>query len=95
VTGARNHDLVLFARIAGFRRELCDDLLYPRHGERRLFEAYNKSLNLLPVSELPWHRFTWKRAEGRRVTLARSRRATSTRAKASRPSTDIGASPRH
>lgn len=67
MTGARNHDLVLFARIAGFRRELCDDLLYPRHGERRLFEAYNKSLNLLPVSELPWHRFTWKRAEGRRA----------------------------
>ncbi len=65
VTGARNHELVLFARIANFRRELCNDLLYPKHSKRRLFEAYNKSLNLLPVGELPWHRFAWKRAQGR------------------------------
>jgi uncharacterized protein len=52
----RNHDLVLQARIAGYRRELTDELLY---GRRLLFEAYNKSLNLLPTRELPYYRITW------------------------------------
>ena len=56
----RNHDLVLHARIAGYRREITDDLLY---GRRLLFEAYNKSLNLLPTRELPWYRVAWDRAE--------------------------------
>ena len=55
----RNHDLVLHARIAGYRRQWTDDLLYR---ERRLFEAYNKGLSILPTSELPWHRLTWDRA---------------------------------
>jgi hypothetical protein len=55
VTG-RNHDLVLAARIAGYRREWTDALLY---GERKLFEAYNKGLSLLPAAELPWYRVTW------------------------------------
>src|SRR4029077_11781361 len=41
VTG-RNHDLVLAARIAGYRRTWTDDLLY---GSRRLYEAYNKGLS--------------------------------------------------
>jgi uncharacterized protein YcaQ len=58
----RNHDLVLHARIAGYRRELTDDLLYR---ERHLFEAYNKSLNILPTAELPWYRATWDRASRR------------------------------
>lgn len=53
----RNHDLVLQARIAGYRRELADDLLY---GSRRLFETYNKGLNLLPVEELPYYRISWQ-----------------------------------
>jgi uncharacterized protein YcaQ len=57
VTG-RNHDLVLAARIEGYRRSWTDDLLYQN---RQLFEAYNKGLSLLPVSELPWHRWTWDR----------------------------------
>ena len=52
----RNHDLVLAARIAGYRRELTDQLLY---GRRQLFEAYNKSLNLLPTRELPYYRIAW------------------------------------
>jgi len=55
VTG-RNHDLVLAARIAGYRRAWTDDLLYR---DRRLFEAYNKGLSLLPTSELPWYRVSW------------------------------------
>ena len=55
VTG-RNHDLVLAARIAGYERAWTDTLLYE---ERRLFEAYNKGLSLLPISELPWYRVTW------------------------------------
>jgi uncharacterized protein YcaQ len=53
----RNHDLVLQARIAGYRREVTDELLY---GRRLLFEAYNKSLNLLPTRELPYYRITWQ-----------------------------------
>lgn len=55
----RNHDLVLLARIAGYRRQWTDALLYE---ERRLFEAYNKGLSILPTDELPWHRITWDRA---------------------------------
>ncbi len=53
----RNHDLVLQARVAGYRRELTDELLY---GRRLLFEAYNKALNLLPTRELPYYRITWQ-----------------------------------
>jgi uncharacterized protein YcaQ len=59
----RNHDLVLQARIAGYRRELADELLY---GRRLLFEAYNKALCLLPTRELPYYRITWQDgADGR------------------------------
>ena len=36
VPGARNHDLVLHARIAGYRREWCDTWLYG--ADRRLIE---------------------------------------------------------
>jgi len=54
----RNHDLVLLSRIAGYRREWTDALLYE---ERALYETYNKGLSLLPTSELPWYRLTWDR----------------------------------
>jgi len=53
----RNHDLVLQARISGYRRDLTDELLY---GRRLLFESYNKSLNLLPTRELPYYRIAWE-----------------------------------
>jgi uncharacterized protein YcaQ len=52
----RNHDLVLLARIAGYRREWTDALLYE---ERWLYEAYNKGLSLLPIAELPYYRVGW------------------------------------
>ena len=52
----RNHDLVLLARIDGYRREHTDELLYV---ERRLYETYNKGLSLVPTAELPWYRVTW------------------------------------
>jgi uncharacterized protein YcaQ len=58
VTG-RNHDLVLHARIDGYRRQWTDALLYER---RALFEAYNKMLSILPTAELPWYRIAWDRA---------------------------------
>ena len=58
VTG-RNHDLVLAARIGAYRRAWTDALLYE---ERRLFEAYNKGLSLLPTGELPWYRIGWDRS---------------------------------
>jgi len=65
----RNHDLVLQARIGGYRRELTDELLYSR---RLLFEAYNKALNLLPTSELPYYRITWQNSmDGRAGELIR------------------------
>ena len=54
----RNHDLVLLARVAGYRRDWTDALLYD---ERALFETYNKGLSLLPTKELPFHRWTWDR----------------------------------
>ncbi len=61
VPGARNHDLVLHARIAGYRREWCDRWLYGPPADRRLIELYNKSLNILPMAELPHLRFAWER----------------------------------
>ena len=60
----RNHDLVLAARIDGYRRELTDELLY---GRRLLFEAYNKALNLLPTRELPYYRISWDRSAAGRA----------------------------
>jgi hypothetical protein len=57
VTG-RNHDLVLAARIAGYRREWTDKLLYE---DRWIYETYNKGLSLVPTAELPWYRVTWDR----------------------------------
>ena len=55
VTG-RNHDLVLAARIAGYRRTWTDEHLY---GSRTLYETYNKGLSIVPKAELPWYRITW------------------------------------
>ncbi|HEY1907398.1 MAG TPA: crosslink repair DNA glycosylase YcaQ family protein, partial [Myxococcaceae bacterium] len=59
VTGARNDDLVLAARIRNYRRGWMERWLYGAPEERHLFEAYNKSLNILPVEELPVHRVDW------------------------------------
>jgi uncharacterized protein len=60
VPGARNHDLTLHARIGGYRREWCERRwLYGP--DRRLIELYNKSLNILPMHELPHYRVTWQR----------------------------------
>lgn len=59
VPGARNHDLVLHARIAGYRREWCDQWLYG--ADRRLIEIYNKGLNILPLAQLPHYRLSWDR----------------------------------
>ena len=59
VPGARSHDLVLHNRISDYRREWCDGWLYGR--DRRLIELYNKSLNILPISELPFYRLAWSR----------------------------------
>jgi uncharacterized protein YcaQ len=60
VPGARNHDLVLHSRIAGYRRGWAEDWLYG--ADRRLIELYNKSLNILPMHELPHYRVSWQRA---------------------------------
>jgi uncharacterized protein YcaQ len=59
VPGARNHDLVLHARVAGYERKWCEAWLYGP--DRRLIELYNKSLNLLPLHELPHYRISWHR----------------------------------
>lgn len=59
VPGARNHDLVLHARIGGYRRGWCEAWLYGP--DRRLIELYNKSLNILPMHELPHYRISWQR----------------------------------
>lgn len=59
VPGARNHDLVLHARIGGYQRGWCEQWLYGP--DRRLIEIYNKSLNMVPMQELPHYRITWHR----------------------------------
>jgi uncharacterized protein YcaQ len=58
----RNHDLVLLARIEGYRREWTDALLYQ---ERALYETYNKGLSLVPTAELPYYRIAWDRSSQR------------------------------
>lgn len=58
----RNHDLVLLSRIAGYRREWTDDLLYR---DRVLYETYNKMLSLVPTAELPLYRLTWDHVRAR------------------------------
>lgn len=63
--GARNHDLVLHARISGYKRGWCEKYLYATKNQRKLFEAYNKSLNILPVQNIAYHRVTWQRATER------------------------------
>jgi uncharacterized protein YcaQ len=62
VPGARNHDLVLHARIGGYERAWCEALLYGP--DRRLIELYNKSLNILPIEELPHYAVAWERSAG-------------------------------
>jgi uncharacterized protein YcaQ len=52
----RNHDLVLQARISGYRRAWTDGHLY---GTRSLYETYNKGLSLVPTAEMPSYRITW------------------------------------
>jgi uncharacterized protein len=59
VPGARNHDLMLHSRIRGYRREWSDHWLYGE--DRRLIELYNKSLNIVPLAELPYYRWSWDR----------------------------------
>jgi hypothetical protein len=65
----RNHDLVLHARIAGYRSAWTDELLYEH---RVFFEAHNKALCILPTAELPYYRISWDRARARheRETMA-------------------------
>jgi uncharacterized protein YcaQ len=53
----RTHDLVLHARVAGYEPAWCD-LLYER---REIFEAQNKGLSFVPVSDFPWFRGTASR----------------------------------
>src|SRR5919197_2796293 len=48
----RNHDLVLHARVADYDPAWTDSL-YKR---RKVFEAYNKGLSLVPVDQFPWFR---------------------------------------
>ena len=57
VPGARSHDIVLHSRIKGYRRGWLEQYLYG--GDRQLIELYNKSLNILPISELPCYRVSW------------------------------------
>jgi len=58
VPGARNHDLVLHNRIRDYRRGWAEEWLYG--SDRRLIEVYNKSLNILPISELPHYAISWE-----------------------------------
>jgi uncharacterized protein YcaQ len=59
VPGTRNHDLVLHNRVAGYRRDWCEGWLYGT--DRRLIELYNKSLNILPIEEVPYYGLAWSR----------------------------------
>lgn len=57
----RNHDLVLHPRVAGYEPAWCDEL----YEQRAIFEAYNKGLSFVPVSEFPFFRTTMSRSQPR------------------------------
>ena len=61
----RSHDLVLHARVTGYEPGWCD-VLYER---REIFEATNKALSFVPMSEFPWFRSSSGR-KGRRFHSA-------------------------
>ena len=63
----RNHDLVLLARVKGYRRDWTDHWLYV---DRRFYETYNKSLNIVPVAELPLFRWIWDREDQHHLSRA-------------------------
>lgn len=74
--GARNHEAVLHARIAGYERGWCERHLYGPPGTRSLIELWNKSLNIVPVEDLPAHQHTWAKARDRHAKgILRQRRA--------------------
>ena len=50
----RSHDLLLHARVADYDPAWCGKALRAR----KIFEAYNKGLSLVPASEFPWFRGT-------------------------------------
>jgi len=79
VPGARNHELVLHARVGGFERGWPDQFLYPARGGRRLIELYNKSLNILPIEELPYYRISWGRAASNYAAFLEEHRELATR----------------
>ncbi len=54
VVAGRNHDLVLHARVADYEPAWCDEL-YER---REIFETTNKALSFIPMSEVPWFRWS-------------------------------------
>lgn len=53
----RNHDLVLHARVAGYRSSSCDEL----YRRREIVEVTNKALSFALASEFPWFRHSWGR----------------------------------
>src|SRR6188474_2199306 len=53
----RSHDLVLHARVADYDPAWCETL-YER---REIFEAANKGLSFVSMSEYPWFRTPWSR----------------------------------
>jgi hypothetical protein len=56
---ARNHDIVLWGRVAGYRPEYLDDLLY----RERLFFDYGGGLFIYPMFELPYWRVPMRRRQ--------------------------------
>jgi hypothetical protein len=63
IPGARNHELILHARVGGLQRGWLEGWLYGP--QRRLIELYNKSLNIVPLAELPHYRIGWDRSARR------------------------------
>ena len=59
VPGARNHDLDAPLARRWLPARVGRQWLYGP--DRRLIELYNKSLNIVPLAELPYYRLTWDR----------------------------------
>ena len=65
---ARSHDIVLWSRVAEYRPEFLDRLLY----QERLFFDYGGGLHIYPIEELPYWRIhmNLRAANGRWETFA-------------------------
>ncbi len=69
---ARSHELILFNRVKGFRKQ---DLYTPLYKDRQLFEYWLQMYSIIPISTLPYFKALQKTTDYRQIYADRSRYA--------------------